>query len=263
MGLFGGLIVDPESGPGTLWNGGPVYDHERFWVGCAFDPAWARLDHHAGVDGADVGLNRLQPRYFLINDKGGAEALEDPDVAVRAATGQTVLMRLLNATYHPQRWSWDTDVECVCSDGRAFDEGYALREIVMAPAERYDLLLRPRSPGVHRVKVETLHWITGRVLGAAETLVTVTGAPLPDPPGPAQPPAPPYQAPPAPGPAAASPPAAAAPPAPQVAVKGAKTAKRKVTLKERLKRRKREKPPARARRPAAKKKKPPAKKRRR
>ena len=73
----------------------------------------------------------------------------------------------------------------------------------MAPAERYDMLLRPRRPGVHRVKVETLHWITGRVLGAAETLVTVTGAPLPDPPGPAQPPAPPYQAPPAPGPAAA------------------------------------------------------------
>ena len=137
MGLFGGLIVDPETGPGTLWTGGPVYDHERFWAGCAFDPTWARLDHHAGVDGADVGLNLLEPRYFLINDKGGAEALEDPDVAVRATTGQTVLMRLFNATYHPQRWSWDTDVECVCSDGRAFDEGYALREIVMAPAERY------------------------------------------------------------------------------------------------------------------------------
>ena len=24
MGLFGGLIVDPETGPGTLWKGGPV-----------------------------------------------------------------------------------------------------------------------------------------------------------------------------------------------------------------------------------------------
>ena len=264
MGLFGGLIVDPESGPGTLWKGGAVYDHERFWVGCAFDPTWASLDHHAGVDGVDAGLNRLVPRYFLINDKGGAEALEDPDVAVRATTGQTVLMRLLNATYHPQRWSWDTDVECVCSDGRAFDEGYALREIVIAPAERYDILLRPRRPGAHRVRVETLHWITGRVLGAAETLVTVTGTALPDPAPPAQPAAPPYQAPPAPGPAAAptSPPAAA-PSAPKAAVKSAKVAKRKVTLRERLKRRKRKKAPAKKKRPVAKKRRPAAKKRRR
>lgn len=260
MGLFGGLIVDPETGPGTLWTGGPVYDHERFWAACAFDPAWAALDHHAGVDGADAGLNRLRPRYFLINDKGGAEALEDPRVAVRATTGQTVLMRLLNATYHPQRWTWDTDVECVCSDGRAFDEGYALREIVMAPAERYDMLLRPRRPGVHRVTVETLHWITGRILGAAETLVTVTGSPLPDPPGPPQPPAAPYEPPPAPG---APSPLPAAATAPRPAVKGVKVAKRKrkPTVRERVRKRKAAAKKKR-RAPTATRKKPAAKKRR-
>jgi FtsP/CotA-like multicopper oxidase with cupredoxin domain len=261
MGLFGGLIVDPESGPGTCWDGGPVYDHERFWVGCAFDPTWAALDHHAGVDGADVGLNRLVPKHFLINDKGGAEALEDPDIAVRATTGQAILMRLLNANYHPQRWTWDTDVECICSDGRAFDQGYDLREIVMAPAERYDMLMRPRRPGVHRVRVETLHWITGRVLGYAETLITVTGQALPDPP-PTDPPSAPYEPPPAPGAAPvqgyAAPQAAPPGPAPRAAVKGAKLTrrKRKVTLKERLKRRpKKKKALAKKKRPAARKRK--------
>jgi FtsP/CotA-like multicopper oxidase with cupredoxin domain len=135
----------------------------------------------------------------------GRPGVEDPDIAVCATTGQTILMRLLNANYHPQRWTWDTDVECICSDGRAFDEGYALREIVIAPAERYDMLMRPRRPGVHRVRVETTHWITGRVLGYAETLITVTGTALPDPP-PDRPAPTPYHPP----PAAGSPPAPAA-----------------------------------------------------
>jgi FtsP/CotA-like multicopper oxidase with cupredoxin domain len=279
LGLFGGLIIDPETGPGTCWKGGPVYDHERFWVGCAFDPTWDELDHHAGVDGADVGLNRLNPRYFLINDKGGPESLEDPDIAVRAKTGETILMRLLNANYHPQRWTWDTDVDCVCSDGRPFAQGYPLRELTMCPAERYDMILRPRKPGVVRVKVETLHWITGRVLGSAETLITVTGQALPDPPpsnpnpptggGPYNPPgygqpAPAAQPAPAPQPApAAAQPAAPAATPKKPAVKGRKVVskkrKRKLSLRERLRRRRKaaakgKKP--KAKRPTVKKKKP-------
>jgi FtsP/CotA-like multicopper oxidase with cupredoxin domain len=268
LGLFGGLIVDPETGPGTCWKGGPVYDHERFWVGSAFDPTWAALDHHAGVDGADVGLNRLDPKYFLINDKGGPEALEDPDIAVRATTGETILMRLLNANYHPQRWTWDTDVDCVCSDGRPFETAYPLRELTMCPAERYDMILRPRTPGVIGVKVETLHWITGAVLGSAETLITVSGPPLPDPPpndppgagGPYDPYRPPSgTAQPAPAPAAPAPapPAPAAPRTPSVKGKKVTSRKRKLTLKERLRRRRRLKAKetaSKAKRPGAKKK---------
>jgi FtsP/CotA-like multicopper oxidase with cupredoxin domain len=232
-----------------------------------------------------VGLNRLDPKYFLINDKGGPESLEDPDIAVRATTGETVLMRLLNANYHPQRWTWDTDVECVCSDGRAFAHGYALRELTMAPAERYDMILRPRRPGVHRVRVETLHWITGQVLGFAETLITVTGDALPDP-APDAPPAEPYEPPassgqpapaaaePAPAPAAAQAAPAPAAPAPTPAapapapkkptvlgqkvkrkVSKAKPKKRKLSLKERLRRRRKakaKKAPKAARGPSTK-----------
>jgi FtsP/CotA-like multicopper oxidase with cupredoxin domain len=268
LGLFGGLIVDPETGPGTLWTAGPVYDHERFWVGSAWDPTWAELDHHAGVDGADVGLNRLDPKYFLINDKGGPESLEDPDIAVRARTGETILMRLLNANYHPQRWTWDADVDCVCSDGRPFDEGYAVRELTMAPAERYDMILRPRKPGVVRVKVETLHWITGKVLGSAETLITVTGSPLPEPPPSNPPGGGPHQ--PSPGPyghPAPAPPGPAQPAPLKPTVKGRKVTSKKrrkprLSLRERLRRRRRLKANAKAKKPVRKgaKKKPAARK---
>ena len=48
----------------------------------------------------------------------------------------------------------------------------------MSPAERFDALLKPTRPGVYTVRCETVHWITGKVLGAVETTVTVTGDPI-------------------------------------------------------------------------------------
>jgi hypothetical protein len=89
-----------------------------------------------------------------------------------------------------------------------------MRELTLARAERYDMILRTRRPGVVRVTVETLHWITGRVLGSAETLITVTGQALPDsPPQSERPSSPPDS--PASGGATPQPPAGPAEPTPR------------------------------------------------
>jgi hypothetical protein len=111
------------------------------------------------------------------------------------------------------------------------------------------MILRPRKPGVVRVKVETLHWITGKVLGSAETLITVSGQAIPDPPKPPSNPYPPGPASPYPSAPAAQPPApapAATPSQPlKASVKGkkvvskAKRKPKKLSLRERLRRRKR------------------------
>ena len=257
MGLFGGLIVDPPEGPGRAWSGGPAYDHERFWVGHAIDPRFEELSHAAGMDGEDVGLNVFKPEYFLLNGIAGERARTDEKNAVQMGTGETLLARLLNANYHQHRWSFGgLDAEFIASDGRPFSHSYTDGEIWMSPAERYDALLKPTRPGVYTVRCETVHWITGKVLGSVETTVTVTGDPIeveaprdePQPPATPEPvggQTPPVQTPaPAPAPAAT----------PQSGVAGKKVAapKRRPVKKKAVKRKTTAKKKAPTRKPVAK-----------
>src|SRR3712207_8419013 len=48
LGMFGYLIVDPPSGPGTLYVGGPRYDVEALWATYDIDPSWRAYNHASG-----------------------------------------------------------------------------------------------------------------------------------------------------------------------------------------------------------------------
>ena len=188
MGMYGALIVDPPEGPGRAFRNGPRYDVEALWVAGGVDPAKHELNHAAGLDGEDVGLNLWNPRYFHITGAFHPDSLSSPRAAVRAESGQTVLARVINAGYFPQRWSFGgLEAEVIASDGRPFGgiindfppfevaepRSFLTRSLLVGTAERYDCVLEPTSAGTFVVRVEHLHWITGRVVGVAETTVTV------------------------------------------------------------------------------------------
>jgi plastocyanin len=62
-GMYGLLIVDPPEGPGKLYQNGPAYDVEAFWVPDDCDPRWHRMNHDAGMCGDDVGLDVTTDLY--------------------------------------------------------------------------------------------------------------------------------------------------------------------------------------------------------
>lgn len=176
MGMYGALIVDPPEGPGTLFSGGPGYDVEAIWACDEFDSNWHRLPWNAGTCGADVGLNDLNPDYFIISGVDGARsALTDPRVAVTMARGQRLLVRYINAGYLPQRIRFGGLTATVyMSDGRPLPTPMRVQSLETCAAERYDCIFEPQTAGVHEVVVEYLDWITGEVVGTARTRITVT-----------------------------------------------------------------------------------------
>jgi FtsP/CotA-like multicopper oxidase with cupredoxin domain len=194
MGMWGALIIDPPEGPGLAFRGGPRYDVEAIWAAGGVDPDKHDINHAAGLDGENAGLNLWKPRYFHITGAFHPDSLTSPRAALTAAPGQTILARIINAGYFPQRWTFGgLQAEVIASDGRPFgtidsnDPPFAIprpqtfrtKELLVGSAERYDCLLRPTTPGRYVVRVEHLDWITGEVVGIAETTITASREPQP------------------------------------------------------------------------------------
>ena len=178
MGMYGALIVDPPSGPGTLFEGGPSYDVEAFWVVDEIDSSWHTLGWAAGTCGGDVGLNELNPDYFVITgvDGSGNSAMDAPPISATVNVGDTLLARYICAGYHPQKINFGGLKGTIhMSDGRPLPNPVQVSSIRACSAERYDIIFEPQSgdEGTYLIETDIIHWITGQVLGTTRTSITV------------------------------------------------------------------------------------------
>ncbi len=176
MGMYGAFIVMPADGSQRAWTGGPAFDKQYVWVLSEFDSAWHRA---AGMMGGppvgNVNFASYNPDYFLINGKADPETLSDASTAIVADRGQRVLVRLINMGYLNQRVSLGALLfRVIASDGRPLPRSYEASRIVLAPGERYDVLVAvPQEPGVHTAQVDYLSLYDGSVLGVARTQIRV------------------------------------------------------------------------------------------
>jgi FtsP/CotA-like multicopper oxidase with cupredoxin domain len=177
MGMYGALIVDPPEGAGTLFSGGPTYDVEAFWVVDEIDSSWHTLNWTAGTCGGDVGLNELNPDYFVITgvDGTGNSAMNAPPISATVQRGQKLLARYICAGYHPQKIRFGgLTGKIYASDGRPLPKPVSVTSIRAASAERYDIIFEPTTRGTYLIETDIIHWVTGQVLGTTRTSITVT-----------------------------------------------------------------------------------------
>lgn len=182
MGMYGALIVDPPEGPGTLVSptaNSPAvtYDVEAFWVVDEIDSSWHTLAWNAGTCGQDVGLNTLNPDYFVITgvDGSGNSAMNLAPISATVQVGQKLLARYICAGYHPQHLDFGGLTGTVyISDGRELPNPIQVTSLDAVSAERYDIIFEPTQMGEYIITCEVKDWITGEVLGAVKTNVIVT-----------------------------------------------------------------------------------------
>lgn len=180
MGMYGGLIIDPKPlatdpvGTKRAFKNGPIYDVEAIWACDEIDPVWHTLQWSAGTCGGDVGLNNLNPKYFIITGVDGATSALT-QMAVNMKVGQTALVRYICAGFYPQKIDFGgLTASVVASDGRPLPAPWNTTSIEASSAERYDCIFKPTTTGSHTVTVQFIHWITGKVLGTARTRINVT-----------------------------------------------------------------------------------------
>lgn len=211
MGLFGGLIIDPAEGPGFVRAYNPAgnhvvrYDTEIVWVCGAHDHRWRDYSHGHGLHvpnalgeldpndpnafpDAGTSLSDWKPSVFTISGavaKNATTVITDARAMGKARVGQTVLVRLLNASYAIQEYRIGADVTVIAEDGRAFEVPpygqYSEPFVIPAntpfqttSAMRYELLLKPTAPGNIPFQVDYWDWQAGVMRGRARTQIQVT-----------------------------------------------------------------------------------------
>ena len=187
MGMFGLIVVDPKyKGPGWLSDEGPRYDAEKFWVADDMDPRWHEFSHNDGLCGEDVGLNRFEPRYFLLSGVFNNRTMTDSRAVATVPAGKTLLIRLLNASYSVLRVTLGVDAEVHAIDGsqlgkNPWNRPFTIRAnepFDLTTAQRWGLLIKPTQSGQISARMEYRHWITGRIQdngrGVVNTKIVVT-----------------------------------------------------------------------------------------
>ena len=182
MGMYGTVIIRPPNGRiDRAWAGGPRFDKEYIWQLHTFDSSW-----HSGMGGGMGGMAgmgamvsgshtaRHRPDYFMINGRDGDDTLTDPATAIAAGPRQKVLIRLNNVGYQLARvrLGW-LRFRVIASDGRPLAQTFRTRSLMIAPGERYDILLTMPWSGIRTAAVDYYHIRgDGTLLGTAVTSIT-------------------------------------------------------------------------------------------
>jgi FtsP/CotA-like multicopper oxidase with cupredoxin domain len=170
MGMYGTLIVRPADGStGRAWSNGPSFDKEYVWHLHTFDSSW----HRYMVSGP--GTARHRPDYFMINGRDGFDTLSDPATAIEADPGEKVLIRCTNVGYQLAEVKLGgLPFDVIASDGRPLAETVRTTALIVAPGERYDILLTMPASGKRTATVDYLHIRgDGTLLGTASTSIAV------------------------------------------------------------------------------------------
>ena len=204
LGLYGALIIDPPEGPGFVRAYAPdrdhvvTYDREVIWVCSAHDHRWRAFSHDHALSAHDPndpasftvggGLGDWKPTVFSMSGavaKDGNTPITDPRAQARVTVGETVLIRMLNASYAIQEYTLGVDALVIAEDGRPlgvppygqYSEQFVLpagKPFQLTSAMRYDLLIKPTTPGVIPFVVDYWDWVAGVRRGRARTQIMVS-----------------------------------------------------------------------------------------
>ncbi|MCA9756556.1 MAG: multicopper oxidase domain-containing protein [Candidatus Eisenbacteria bacterium] len=171
MGMYGAINVLPPDGSNHAWDGGPSFDFERTWISAEIDLTWNQA-------GETADFTVYSPDIFVLNGKDEAQIAVDPYTRVDLGFDEVALVRVGNMGYQPVRYGFDgLDVEAVASDGRPLPEPISGQGLVVAPGERYDLMVRGLSAGTFAAQLEYLDLYDGSVLGVVSVPITVSDDP--------------------------------------------------------------------------------------
>lgn len=172
MGMFGALWIGPSDGSNKAWTNGPAYSFQRVWVITDMDKK--RWNDIAG-SGGNVTTTVYKPNYFLINGKGGSDAMTDPNTTIDGLVGTSCLVRIINTGQFSESLHFHANhAQVLTLNGVRQSTPYVAIDVInIPPMGTADLLYVLNQPGtypmhVHSAQMETAN---GTYLNGAVTMI--------------------------------------------------------------------------------------------
>jgi FtsP/CotA-like multicopper oxidase with cupredoxin domain len=166
MGMYGLVIVRPKDGSKTAWTGGPAFSKEYAFLTSEFDIAWhdsvPQNPNHLdtlSMDSMmheDFNIPNYLPDYFLVNGKSKSQIIKDSSLYIKGKANEFIYIRLANIGYYMNRIIFPAalDATWIDSDGRPLPKSIKNDTILVAPGERYGVMLKAKKEFTDSVAIQ-------------------------------------------------------------------------------------------------------------
>lgn len=173
-GMYGFVVVYPESGEGTTWDDGFQYDHDFEFMTFEFDSDWHTFDILNQTMEDMVVLPDYNPEYFMINGYS-EQQLEENGVGVNVQFGEVAHLRFCNMGFYGNLIHFPSSgmYEVISSDGRPLANVIDPDSLWVMPGERYDVLFSSQNIGEESIEIAFVDMNTGVTHDTQSLPVTV------------------------------------------------------------------------------------------
>jgi len=139
MGMSGMLVVRNYPDTNLLYNGGPSFNKEYYYLSSDMYLYWNYNTTSPGP------FHMYEADYFMVNGKSGTQLFDDTTETIYMNAGDTALIHIGNVGYNAVSYIFPVAANATAhlSDGRILPSPISADTLTIYPGERYSVLLTP------------------------------------------------------------------------------------------------------------------------
>ena len=178
-GMYGMLIVRPQSADTLTWDGGYSFHSENTWMMSEIDTNWhvdSIINHPHDTTATTYEILDYLPQHFLVNGRSEQQLIGSSS-ELDMSVGEKVYLRLANIGNYGNTLVFPPELNAliVASDGRPLPVAYSSDTLVILPGERYGVLLESSTLLVDSIQVDYFSLNTEEVWNTQYVNVNVAG----------------------------------------------------------------------------------------
>lgn len=178
-GMYGMVIVRPQSADTLTWEGGYSFHRENAWMTSEIDTNWhvdSIINHTYDPLATTHPILDYNPQHYLVNGRSNQQ-IAGTNSELVGAVGEKIYLRLANVGYYGNTFVFPSSLnaEIISSDGRPLPSTYFSDTLVVLPGERYGVLMEPSALLVDSVQINYFSLNTEEISNTQFVSVIIDG----------------------------------------------------------------------------------------